>query len=150
MSTFWTKITHLTTSLKKLCIEQLWLFALLTPLIMLAVLGAMHWRASASKNTHKEAELLVEIMVSTEITSAEVALIVAKPIGELLEMQVYFADKSSRRRGELLAELTVDDMFRNGASNQILVYSHRRDTSQVLTYSEQINYKKYQKMAEQS
>lgn len=150
MSTFWTKITHLTTSLKKLCIEQLWLFALLTPLIMLAVLGVMHWKSSANKSSHKEAELLVEIMVSTEITSAEVALIVAKPIGELLEMQVYFADKSSRRRGELLAELTVEEVFGNGASNQILVYSHRRDTSQVLTYSEQINHKKYQKMAEQS
>jgi hypothetical protein len=150
MSTFWTKMTHLAAALKKLCIEQLWLFALLTPLIMLAVLGAMHWRTSASKNTHKEAELLVQMMVSTEITSAEVALIVAKPIGELLEMQVYFAEKSSRRRGELLAELTVDDVFGNGASNQILVYSHRLGVSQVLTYSEQINYKKDQKMAERS
>lgn len=150
MITFWTKITHLATALKKLCIEQLWLFALLTPLIMLAVLGAMHWRAIANKSTHNETEFLVQIMVSTEITSAEVALIVAKPIGELLEMQVYFADKSSRRRGELLAELTVDDVFRNGASNQILVYSHRRDTTQVLTYSEQLKYKKNHKMAEQS
>jgi hypothetical protein len=150
MSTFRTKMTHLATALKKLCIEQLWLFALLTPLIMLAVLGAMHWRTAKNKNTHNDAELLVQMMVSTEITSAEVALIVAKPIGELLEMQVYFADKSSRRRGELLAELTVDEVFGNGASNQILVYSHRRDITQVLTYSEQLKYKKNHKIAEQS
>ena len=89
-------------------------------------------------------------MTSTEITSAEVALIAAKPIGDLLEMQVYFAEKSSRRRGELLANLKVDDIFGNGASNQIVTSMHRRGLPQVLTYLEQLNNKKNQKMAGQS
>ena len=150
MNTPKTKIVQIYSTMKQWCLEQLWLFALLTPLIALAVLGVMHWQAK-SKSHNSKAETLIEVVTgSVEITSTEVALIVAKPIGELIKMQVYFEEKTSRKRGQLLAELKVEDVFLNGASNQMLVSARGRNSFQALTYLGHLKNKKNQKMAEQS
>jgi len=146
MSTLWKKITDTAIELKQTCLEQIWLLAMLVPLVLLASLGLVHWESSNSKNTHSKVETQVQIVASTEITSAELAMIVAKPIGELLAMQVY----SVVLKGDELVALTAEDVFRNGASNKILITQHRRNQSSVVTYLQPLKNKKSQKVAEQS
>jgi len=146
MNKLWTNLTHFAIELKQICLEQVWLFALLMPLVVLATIGVVHLH-NKSKNTRNESEALVQAVTSTEITSAEVYMIVEKPIGELLAMDVY---DSVRRGDELIAEQTTQDIMHNDASNKMLVTQPRRSEASMVTYLQPLKNKKSQKVAVQS
>jgi hypothetical protein len=144
-----TNTTPLFLTIKQWCLEQFWIFALLTPLVVFAVLGVKHLQAKNNSHNSSTETLDEVVTASAEITSAEVALIVVKPIGEILAMQVYLDEKTSHS-GQSLAALEVEAVLSNSASKQILTYGHRRVTPQVSAYSEHNKNNKNQKMAEQS
>jgi hypothetical protein len=81
--------------LKRFISEQLWLILLLAPLLIVATfIGS---QSSAQKKQIVIAGSSAFLAVSAEISSAEVAAIVAKPLSELLAMDVYFDAKQNSR-----------------------------------------------------
>ena len=64
------------------------------------------------------------LSVSVEITSAELAMIVAKPIGELLAMEVYIDYKQASRPSLLTTSIDNGSNIGNEVYNRIALKSN--------------------------
>ncbi len=73
-------------------IDKLWLVLLLTPLFVIAIIGVQQLLPS-EHSRHINSKVAVSVG-SVEISAVELAAIVAKPIGELLAMEVYSVGSS--------------------------------------------------------
>jgi hypothetical protein len=121
--------------LKRICKEQLWWVFLLAPLLIVAVQVAQDFQADKKTvaTVKKSAAVSASVGVAEavlEISSSELASIVAKPIAELLVMDVYFDNhKKSRGRtrvSSLDKVVNVEDEgynqpLNNIAANDVLV-----------------------------
>lgn len=122
------KTSSRSSNLKEFCIENLWVLALLAPLLMMLVLGVNKLSASAkepSSSYVSNARTLVSTaagleVISIEVTSIELASIVAKPIGKLLLMKVYFDGKTNGRGNAQIAAYGDDDVFNDEVVNSVL------------------------------
>lgn len=79
--------------LKKFCYEQLWVFALFAPLVLIAILMIPNVEVSHQRK-HKSSLSHSFTAKALEISSAELAAIIAKPLGELLLIEVYTSQRS--------------------------------------------------------
>ena len=131
------KIMH---KLKRILVEQFWLIALLTPLVVFAVLGVMTY----NKN-HREVFVVdTRVLLSeVQLSSVDLAMIVAKPLGDLMKMRVYFDDESSLDNA-LVAALSAQEIIPSDRSNAILPNLPRRNRIAVLTYVSSCNSKRNQ------
>lgn len=143
-----TKIKGLIADFIQVFIEQVWLFGIIMLLMTLAGLGVASWKKSDRNHAHSQLQPPHIASEMQEMTSAEMAIIVAKPITALLKMRVYFDDKASKSN-QLVAELSEDDIFLNGTSNKVLAHQSRRVNEGMITLKP-INKNKKQAMAEQS
>jgi len=143
MSTIWMKISKQLVCLKQTCTEQLWLIGLLCPLIVLATLGVMKYSKSDDAAVFDtESKVLLS---QVQLSPAEVAMIIAKPLGELLQMKIYYDPKSSMGEDNaLVATLSAEDIVRDEALNALLAYQPRRNRASVITYVSYCNIKKNQ------
>ena len=139
MSTEKTNESRWVANLKQACIESLWLIVLLATLALIAVLGIQRLSSSKTNSTHSNIKVASSGSVSMQVTSAELALIVAKPIGELLTMQVYFDGKISAHGGGLLAKYNVEDVFQNRVPNKVLAYQQKKISISNLSISKQFS-----------
>jgi hypothetical protein len=119
MNTELKKADSLIDKLRRLFNEQLWLLLLLAPLLIIATLVSPHFISSKSQviNTKRASAMLA---VSAEISSAELVSIVAKPLTELLAMEVYFDHQSKSRKVARISSLALAEDFRKEAYNQSL------------------------------
>jgi hypothetical protein len=81
--------------LKHFVSEQLWLIFLLAPLLVVATFISSQYIPQNKQIVMASSSVF--LAVSAEISSAEVAAIVAKPLSELLAMDVYFDAKQNNR-----------------------------------------------------
>lgn len=72
--------------LKQYCIDKLWFVILLTPLFIIAVVMFNHFKPAEKQLVNPGLALTVGGM---QISTAELSAIVAKPLTELLVMEVY-------------------------------------------------------------
>jgi hypothetical protein len=100
--------------------EQFWLILLLAPLLIIAALVGPNFQAN-KEQTHNARSSSTKQSVSIEISSAELALIVAKPLSELLAMEVYSDHKQKVRNKSRLLTLDLAGGFSNEAYNQLLI-----------------------------
>ena len=102
---------------KRIFLEQLWLIFLLAPLLIIAFLITENYqqinhKIMLSKHTN-------HLSASVEITSAELAMIVAKPIGELLAMEVYIDYKQASKANILMTSIDGGSNLENAAYNRL-------------------------------
>jgi len=100
--------------------EQFWLILLLAPLLIIAALVGPNFQANNEQTRNAKSGSAMQ-SVSMEISSAELTLIVAKPLGELLAMEVYSDHKQKVRNKSRLLTLDLAGGFRNEAYNQLLI-----------------------------
>jgi hypothetical protein len=100
--------------------EQFWLILLLAPLLIIAALVAPNFQANSEQTRNARSGSAMQ-SVSIEISSAELALIVAKPLSELLAMEVYSDHKQKVRNKSRLLTLDLAGGFRNEAYNQMVI-----------------------------
>ncbi|MFM9835299.1 MAG: hypothetical protein ACKVOA_04280 [Methylophilaceae bacterium] len=115
--------------LKQFFVGQVWLIALLTPLALFAILGVMTYKSNHQKVFKKETRVLLS---EVQLSSANLAAIIAKPLSDLMVMKVYFDDQSSEDNA-LLAALTSTELTVRGDINVILLNLPRRNRMLVLT-----------------
>lgn len=72
---------------KQLVMDNLWFVLLLTPLFVIAAMMFKHFQPSESGRRVNSS--LAMVVGSVEISTAELASIVAKPLTELIAMEVY-------------------------------------------------------------
>ncbi len=76
---------------KQLCAEYLWLIVLFAPLIVVAILVSNNGHSTTNQpgvtSTSKGGTF---VKAAVQLTTTELAAIVAKPLGELMLMEVYF------------------------------------------------------------
>jgi hypothetical protein len=129
--------------LKQTIVEQLWLIALLTPLVVLAILGVITY------TKHKNAVFSVEkrILVSdVQLSRSEIAKMVTKPLNELMSIKVYFDDQSSLDNA-LIASLSDQEIIHRDSAGAILQNLPRRNRVAMLTYVSSRRIKKNQTVA---
>lgn len=102
---------------KRIFMEQLWLIFLLAPLLIIAFMITEHYEPT--KHQILLSEHTGGLSFSAEITSAELALIVAKPIGELLAMEVYIDYKQASTVNLLMTSFHEGNNVDNEAYNKI-------------------------------
>lgn len=97
---------------KHLCAEQLWLVLLFAPLLLVAIFVGEHYlsKAKQSSGVNGQKSSLVA-GVAAQITSIELAAIIAKPLGELLLMEVYFSVESKARNQYGKLDLNSNGVF---------------------------------------
>lgn len=116
--------------LKRLWKEQLWLVILLAPLLIVAILVGQNFqkdKRSATVTTVKKSVVAKTVAaaagaagVMAEISSRDVAMIVAKPISELLVMEVYFSLQRKAGSSTRVSSLNKVDYINNAAYNRLL------------------------------
>lgn len=107
---------------KRIFLEQLWLIFLLAPLLIVAFFITEHYQPTNRKvilSQHNSS-----LPVSLEITSAELAMIIAKPIGELLAMEVYIDYKQASMPSLLMTSNDISNNSGNEAYNRIALKSN--------------------------
>lgn len=119
MNTDLKKADSLLTKLRNLLNEQLWLIFLLAPLLIIAALVGPQLQSNR-KPTLIASNSSAMLTLSIEVSSAELASIVAKPLSELLVMEVYFDHKKKSRSNARQLSLDLAEGFRNEAYNQSL------------------------------
>jgi len=72
--------------LKNYCADKLWFAALLTPLLIIAIIINQHDQATGRSGVNKGMPIVAG---TVEISTTELAAIVAKPLAELIAMDVY-------------------------------------------------------------
>ncbi len=72
--------------LKQFCIDNLWFVMLLAPLLIIALMMFKHFQSAERKHVNSS---LAMVVGSVEISTAELASIVAKPLSELIAIEVY-------------------------------------------------------------
>lgn len=97
--------------LKRLLNEQLWLIFLLAPLLLIAALVVP--QLQSNKKPMLTASTNAMLSASIEVSSAELASIVAKPLSELLVMEVYFDHKQKTRNNARMLSLDLAEGFKN-------------------------------------
>lgn len=102
--------------LKRLLNEQLWLIFILAPLLMIAALVVP--QLQSNKKPMLTASTSATSSASIEVSSVELALIVAKPLNELLVMEVYFDHKQKTRNNARMLSLDLAEGFKNEDYNQ--------------------------------
>jgi len=100
--------------------EQFWLILLLAPLLIIAALVGPKFQTNNEQTLNVRTSSTKQ-SVSIEISSAELALIVAKPLSELLAMEVYSDHKQKVRNKSRLLTLDLAGGFSNEAYNQLLI-----------------------------
>lgn len=81
------KKSSILSELKQFVMDNLWFVLLLTPLLLIAVMMFKHFQPSDSGRRVNGG--LAMVVGSVEISTAELASIVAKPLTELIAMEVY-------------------------------------------------------------
>ena len=104
---------------KKFCYENLWVLALFAPLIVIAVLVMQNFELGG-KQTIKIKKSRSIATVAIEITSAELATIIAKPLSELLLIEVYFNGKNKVRNKRAVLEEDIESSFINQKYNEAI------------------------------
>lgn len=107
---------------KRIFLEQLWLIFLLAPLLIIAFFINKHYQPINHKVMLSQHN--ANLSVSVEITSAELAMIVAKPIGELLAMEVYIDYKQASRPSLLTTSIDNGSNLGNEVYNRIALKSN--------------------------
>lgn len=107
---------------KRIFLEQLWLIFLLAPLLIVALFITEHYQPTNHKVILSQHN--ANLSVSVEITSAELAMIVAKPIGELLAMEVYIDYKQASRPSLLTTSIDDGSNLGNEAYNRVALKSN--------------------------
>jgi hypothetical protein len=106
---------------KRIFIEQLWLIFLLAPLLIVAFLITEHYQPAKQKIMLSKHT--ASLKLSVEITSAELAMIVAKPIGELLAMDVYLDYKQAASANLQVTSNEDSGNVENEAYNKMVLNS---------------------------
>lgn len=106
---------------KRIFIEQLWLIFLLAPLLIIAFLITEHYQPTKQKT--RLSKHSASLSLSVEITSAELAMIVAKPIGELLAMDVYLDYKQAKTTNLRVTNIEGGVNLANEAYNKVALNS---------------------------
>jgi hypothetical protein len=104
---------------KRTLLENLWIIFLLTPLLIIAFLISKHYQPAKHKVMLTKRSS--NFSLSIEITTAELAIIVAKPIGELLAMDVYNDYKKASNTNLLMAKVEVGGNVENEAYNKAML-----------------------------
>lgn len=119
MNTDLKKADSLFNKLRRLLNEQLWLILLLAPLLIIATLVGTQLQPNKKQmiSVNNSSAMLT---ASLEISSTELASIVAKPLSELLAMEVYLDIKPKNRKNARRISLDLADGFKNEAYNQSL------------------------------
>lgn len=99
--------------------EQAWLVALFSPIVVLVIISLIRWH----KDTEAESS---HVTSQTEISSAEVSMIVAKPLTELLAMEVYVEAKEEN----LVTVIDPQKVFGKGYANNIFTTTSRSSSFQ--------------------
>lgn len=107
--------------LKRTCKEQLWLVFLLAPLLVVAMLVGQHFHANESVSVKTKHRMSAAMAAAVELSSTELATIVAKPLTELLIMEVY---SDTAKRGQNLVRVSSLDGVENVGNK---AYSQRQD-----------------------
>jgi len=123
-------MTKVSIRLKQFFVEQVWLIALLMPLVFFAISGVVTYKSNHQKVFKKETRVLLS---EVQLSSANLAAIIAKPLNDLIVMKVYFDDQSNLDNA-LLAALTSQELTVRGDANVILPNLPRRNRMLVLTY----------------
>jgi len=107
--------------------EQLWLVLLLAPLIVIAILVGQYVQPEKNQMQHVNVSSALAA-VSPEVSTAQLAAIVAKPLSELLTMDVYFDKKVNVRSFNKIGSLESNENLTNEAYNELAAteihYSH--------------------------
>lgn len=89
---------------KRFFIDQLWLILLFAPLLIIVLFIGKHYlpdvKASSGNSLQSQAASSSEVQLASaamQITSAELSAIVAKPLGKLLLVEVYFDARGPER-----------------------------------------------------
>lgn len=127
--------------LKSFCIERLWLAFLFAPLLVIAFMITQHVQLNYKHNGNRSVAMVVG---TVEISAVELASIVAKPLTELLSMEVYtiarshsVAAISNRKSG--LRQVTYNQLseIKRTDSNPISVLSYAiTEVNETLTVKE--------------
>ena len=104
---------------KRILIEQLWIIFLLAPLLIIAFFINEHYQPA--KHKMMLSKRTSNFSLSIEITSAELAIIVAKPIGELLAMDVYNDYKQASTANLLMSGVELGGNVENEAYNKAVL-----------------------------
>lgn len=107
---------------KRIFLEQLWLIFLLAPLLIVAFLITENYQPTKQRIILSKHS--TNLPLSVEITSAELAMIVAKPIGELLAMDVYIDYKQASRPSLLMTSIDEVGTLENEAYNRVALQSN--------------------------
>jgi hypothetical protein len=110
--------------------EQLWLFALLTPILVFLGFGLIKWQAQPTGTQSSQSAGSVVANWKTEISSVEVAKIVAKPLNELLAMEIY----NDALASETVAALDATEVYLNGNSNRLFTTGRRNSSVSLAVY----------------
>ena len=102
---------------KRLLLEQLWLILLLAPLVIIAILVGPNFESNKKQiiSSSKSSALLA---VSVEVSTAELVSILAKPLSELLVMDVYFDHQQNGGNRAQFSSVDFAEDFRNEAYNK--------------------------------
>jgi hypothetical protein len=127
---------HWSIQLKTFCAEQLWIILLLAPLIVIAILVSQHVLSSKSHQviTNNSRSF---IGASAEVSSAQLAMIVAKPLSELIKMDVYFNSATKISSRGRMASVNSKARSTNHDYNKI-----GSDKNHLLSVKSQLNNKK--------
>ena len=125
MSSDLEKVDSLFDKLRRFFYEQLWLILLLAPLLVIITLIWTHAQSNKKQivnvsNSITGSSSRAVFAVSVEISSAELVAIVAKPLGELLAMEVYLDNKQKNRNSTRLSSFELSEDIRNEAYNKSL------------------------------
>ncbi|MGJ8619988.1 MAG: hypothetical protein ACSHWN_06630 [Methylophilaceae bacterium] len=104
---------------KRIFIEQLWLVFLLAPLLIIAFLITEQYQPVKQQMMY--AKNSKALSMSVEITSAELAMIVAKPLGELLAIEVYMDYKQASKPNFLMASKEDGGNVENEVYNKVVL-----------------------------
>lgn len=129
------KLRQLLLGWKQACYEQLWLVGILTPLLVLAVLGAIR----LSKHHQNDAvidESRAYVVSQAQISPEELSRIVSMPLTDLLNMEVYIEAGSSQLRGDpvMMSALSDSRSFLMRTQELILTNRSRRVRFNMLAY----------------
>jgi len=135
MNTTLIKIAGYMSNLRKLILDQLWVIGILSPLAVLAILGLMRYSGQnkVEEIIHDDKKFIV---AEASISTAELTRIVSMPLGELLEVRVYFDSDSSRLQSAtvMISVFTLPVSHREKDSNLLLAYQSRRSSLGAATY----------------
>lgn len=118
----WKKMTSFARLIKNNYEDQLWLFAIILMMLLLAIAGLTNWdnvKETKPQPLAQAVQSTKEIRIaSKEISLAQVQAIVSKPMADLMVMQVYDDENRVQNTYELVAQSAVDNSISENGANR--------------------------------